>query len=155
MDMRLCTNSKRILWQTVGYDGLRKGSYGVVGMGGFEVRDRIFDLIHSFHSAYCNFNFHRSKDNVQPPFLNAFAPVSLLYNLPFPKNIGLASVLQQPFRTGSKHPKKRVAPHTGVGTRAGNVTKKLFCRVLNRSPGVERAAALRLLPVLFVEAKRT
>ena len=26
---------------------------------------------------------------------------------------------------------------------------------LNRSPGVERAAALRLLPVLFVEAKRT
>ena len=26
---------------------------------------------------------------------------------------------------------------------------------LNRSPGVERAAAFRLLPVLFVEAKRT
>ena len=124
MDMRLCTNSKRIFWQTVGYDGLRKGSYGVVGMGGFEVRDRIFDLIHSFHSAYCNFNFHRSKDNVQPPFLNAFAPVSLLYNLPFPKNIGLASVLQQPFRTGSKHPKKRVAPHTGLGMKVGNVTKK-------------------------------
>ena len=94
MDMELCTNSKRILLLTVGYDGLRKGSYGVVGMGGFEVRDRIFDLIHSFHSAYCNFNFHRSKDNVQPPFLNAFAPVSLLYNNPFSKNSGLASDVQ-------------------------------------------------------------
>ena len=34
-DMRLCTNSKRILLITVGYDGLRKGDYGVVGMGCF------------------------------------------------------------------------------------------------------------------------
>ena len=34
-DMRLCTNSKRLLLMTVGYDGLRKGGYGGVGMGCF------------------------------------------------------------------------------------------------------------------------
>ena len=82
------------------------------------------------------------------------APVSLLYNIPFSKNISLASVLQQPFRTGSKHPKKWVVPYTGLGTKNGNITKNIIRRVLNRSPGVERAAALRLLLVLFVEAKR-
>ena len=96
---------------TVGYDGHRKGSYEVVGMGGFNQ-----------HTAKTN--SHRNKDNVQLPSSNTFAPVSLLYNLPFPKNIGLASVLQQPFRTGSKHPKKRVAPYAGLKTNAGNVTKK-------------------------------
>ena len=32
--MQLCMNSKRILLLTVGYDGLRKGSYGVVGTVG-------------------------------------------------------------------------------------------------------------------------
>ena len=80
--------------------------------------------------------------------------MSLYYNIPFSKNIGLASALQLPFRTGSKPPKKRVAPYTGLGTRAGNVTKKIFRRVLNRFPGVERAAALRLLLVLFASTKR-
>ncbi len=69
-------------------------------------------------------NFHRNKYNVQLPFLNTFAPVSLYYNIPLSKNNGLASALQYPFRTGSKHPKKWVVPHTGLGTRAGNVTKK-------------------------------
>ena len=32
-DMQLCTNSKRILLMTVGYDVHLRGSYGVVGMG--------------------------------------------------------------------------------------------------------------------------
>ena len=58
------------------------------------------------------------------PFRMRLAPVSLQYNIPFSKNNGLASVLQQPFRTGSKHPKKRVAPHAGLGTEGGNITKK-------------------------------
>ena len=35
LDVRLCTNSKRILLLTVGYDGHRMGSYGVVGKGCF------------------------------------------------------------------------------------------------------------------------
>ena len=88
------------------------------------------------------------------PFRMRLAPVSLLYNLPFPKTISLASALQHPFRTGSKHPKKRVAPHTGLGRMLEISRKNIIDRVLNRSPGVERAAALRLLLVLFVEAKR-
>ena len=58
------------------------------------------------------------------PFRMRLAPVSLQYNNPFSKNISLASVLQLPFRTGSKHPKKWVAPYAGLGMRAGNVTKK-------------------------------
>ena len=35
-------NSKRILLLTVGYDGLRKGSYGVVGMGDFFNRTKLW-----------------------------------------------------------------------------------------------------------------
>ena len=50
--------------------------------------------------------------------------VSLQYNNSFSKNISLASALQYPFRTGSKHPKKRVAPYACLGTKARNVTKK-------------------------------
>ena len=42
MDIRLCANSKRILLLTVGYDGLRKGSYGVVGMGDFFNRTKLW-----------------------------------------------------------------------------------------------------------------
>ena len=57
------------------------------------------------------------------PFRMRLAPVSLQYNIPFSKNIGLASALQSPFRTGSKHLKKRVAPHAGIGTKAGSNTK--------------------------------
>ncbi len=49
--MQLCTNSKRIILMTVGYDGHRKGSYEVVGMGGFNQ-----------HTAKTN--SHRNKDNV-------------------------------------------------------------------------------------------
>ena len=66
---------------TVGYDGHRKGSYEVVGMGGFNQ-----------HTAKTN--SHRNKDNVQPPSLNTFAAVSLQYNNPFSKNNSLASALQ-------------------------------------------------------------
>ena len=66
---------------TVGYDGHRKGSYEVVGMGGFNQ-----------HTAKTN--SHRSKDNVQLLSSNTFAPVSLYYNIPFSKNNGLASALQ-------------------------------------------------------------
>ena len=82
------------------------------------------DSIQNFQSAHRKKNFLRNKDNEKPPFLNTFAAMSLLYNFPFSKSNGLASALQRPFRTGSKHPKKRVAPHTGVETNAGNVTKK-------------------------------
>ena len=35
-------------------------------------------------------NFLRNKNNVQPPFLNTFAPVSLQCDIPFPNNISLA-----------------------------------------------------------------
>ena len=80
----------------------------------------------TFNQHTAKTNSHRSKDNEQPPFSNTFALVSLQYNNPFSQSNGLASVLQQPFRTGSKHPKKRVAPHTGVETNAGNVTKNIF-----------------------------
>ena len=115
---------------TVGYDGLRKGSYGFVGMGDFLNKTRFWNkykaLIQfkTFSQHTIISNFHRNKYNVQLPFLNTFAPVSLYYNIPLSKNNGLASALQSPFRTGSKHPKKWVAPYTGLGTRAGNVTKK-------------------------------
>ena len=138
MDIELCTNSKRIPLMAVGYDGLRKGNYGFVGMGDFLNKTRFWNkykaLIQfkTFSQHTIISNFHRNKDNEQLPFLNTFAPVSLQYNIPFSKNIGLASVLQLPFRTGSKHPKKWVASHTGLGTKGGNITKKLFGRVLNR-----------------------
>ena len=65
--------------------------------------------------------------------------VSLQCGLPFSKSNGLASALQLPFRTGSKHPKKWVAPYTGLETKVGNITKKIFCRVLNR-PSEPRGA---------------
>ena len=42
LDVQLCTNSKRILLITVGYDGHLRGSYGVVKMWSFA------DLRHSF-----------------------------------------------------------------------------------------------------------
>ena len=76
------------------------------------------------------------------PFRMRLAPVSLQYDIPFSKNIGLASVLQQPFRTGSKHPKKRVAPHIGLGTNTGNVTKKHNRQSFEPSLGVQRVATL-------------
>ena len=82
------------------------------------------DSIQNFQSAHRKKNFLRNKDNEKPPFLNTFAAVSLLYNFPFSKSNGLASALQRPFRTGSKHPKKRVAPHAGLGTEGGNITKE-------------------------------
>ena len=88
------------------------------------------------------------------PFRMRLAPVSLQYDIPFSKNIGLASVLQLPFRTGSKHPKKWVAPQPGLGTKGGNITKKLFCRVLNRPSESRGSQPSGLLLVLFVEAKR-
>ena len=80
--------------------------------------------------------------------------VSLQCGLPFSKSNGLASVLQLPFRTGSKHPKKWIAPHAGLGTKNGNVTKKIFCRVLNRPSESRGSQPSGLLLVLFVEAKR-
>ena len=91
---------------------------------------------------------------MQLPFSSTSAPISLYYNIPFSKDIGLASVLQQPFRTGSKHPKKWVALYTGLGTKNGNVTKKIFCRVLNRPSESRGSQPSGLLLVLFVEAKR-
>ena len=39
-------------------------------------------------------NFLRNKNNVQPPFLNTFAPVSLQCDIPFPNNISLAFDVQ-------------------------------------------------------------
>ena len=82
--------------------------------------------------------------------MNTFAPVSLQCGIPFSKNISLASALQYPFRTGSKHPKKCVASHTGLGTNAGNVTKKFFRRVLNRG----RRTESRLLFGSFCRSKK-
>ena len=130
--MQLCKNFKLIFLITVGYDGLRKGNYGVVEMGNFADFRHSFGLTHNFHLHTKILNFHCNKDNVQLPFSNTLAPVSLYYNILFSKNNGLASDVQQPFRTGSKHPKKRVVLHTGIETRAGSITKKIIHRVLNR-----------------------
>ena len=49
---------------TVGYDGHRKGSYEVVGMGGFNQHTAKTDS-------------HRNKDNEQLPFSNATCPCEL------------------------------------------------------------------------------
>ena len=69
-------------------------------------------------------NSHRNKYNEQIPFSNATCPCELVVQLPIFEKHGLASVLQSPFRTGSKHLKKWVAPHAGVGTKDGSNTKK-------------------------------
>jgi len=53
-----------------------------------------FDLTQYFNQHTAKTNSHRSKDNVQFPFSNTSAPVSLQYGIPFSKNNGLASALQ-------------------------------------------------------------
>ena len=45
-------------------------------------------------TAYSSFEFAPNKDNEQLPFSDTFASASLQYDIPFSKNISLASVLQ-------------------------------------------------------------
>ena len=72
----------------VGYDGLRKGNYGFVGMGDFLNKTRFWNkykaLIQfkTFSQHTIISNFHRNKDNEQLPFSNATCPCELAVQLP-------------------------------------------------------------------------
>ena len=72
----------------VGYDGLRKGNYGFVGMGDFLNKTRFWNkykaLIQfkTFSQHTIISNFHRNKDNEQLPFSNATCPYELAVQLP-------------------------------------------------------------------------
>ena len=88
MDIELCTNSKRIPLMAVGYDGLRKGNYGFVGMGDFLNKTRFWNkykaLIQfkTFSQHTIISNFHRNKYNVQLPFSNAACSCKLAVQHP-------------------------------------------------------------------------
>ena len=108
----------------------------------------------TFNQHTAKTNSHRSKDNEQPPFSNATCSCELAVRYPiFEKQrscVCTTITLSHRFKT-SLNVGRTI---TGLGTKVGNVTKKLFCRVLNRSPGVERVAALRLLFDSFCRSKK-
>ena len=93
-DMRFCTNSKRILLITVGYDGHLMRSYGFVGMGGFFSKIIVLDYLKAFYKHTAKQIPTTTKITCSYPFRMRHAPVSLQYNIPFSKSNGLASVLQ-------------------------------------------------------------
>ena len=110
-----------------------------------------FGISRNFNPHTAKTNSHRNNNNEQLPFLNTFATVSLQYDIPFSKSNSLASAPQLPFRTGSKHPKKRVAPHTGLGTRDGSNTKNIILQSFEpRSQGLPRV----LFVLLFARRKK-
>ena len=91
----------------------------------------------------CSYKFHQRKPTV-----------SLQYNNPFSKNIGLAFALRQPFRTDSK-PHRRYPESLQCPARPGTWwTPVTSAKIMNRAeiwivPGVQRFANLWGTPRSF------
>ena len=68
--------------------------------------------------------------------------VSLQYNNPFSKNIGLASAVQLSFRTDSKPLRRRFADNPGFDTSRRKFLQNHFRQSFESLPGVQRFANL-------------
>ncbi len=118
------------------------------------------ELLQTFYQLTPIFLFRRNKDNVQFPFSSTVCGGKHALQLRFPQNPILRLIKSFPFRTGSKHSRafsgtNKFLQNNLNAQNLSNFTYNPTARVLNRTPEVQRAAALGVLfGYFFVQAKK-